>query len=69
VLQATRGLRFTVKARQQIGIVSYSGGNGLKGDKPVDDGVAGAIDDSHAATAQFPDEFVFAELRQFVSTG
>jgi len=67
MLQAARGLRLTVEALQQIWIVGQSGGNGLQGDQPVDEGIAGAIDNSHAAAAQFTDEFVFAEFRQFMS--
>jgi hypothetical protein len=67
VLQTTRGLRFPVEALQQIGIVCQSGSNRLESYQAVDKRVTGAIHDPHATAAQFADEFVFAEFRQFVS--
>src|SRR4029077_5387746 len=66
MLQTSGGLGFTVEARQQVGIVGHSGGDGLEGYKAIDDRVAGAIDNPHPAAAQFADEFVFAELSQFL---
>ena len=68
MLQASRGLGFAVESLQHIGIFGHALGDGLERYQPIDNGVAGAINDSHRATAQLLDQFVFAELIHRVGT-
>jgi hypothetical protein len=68
MLQASRGLCLAVESLQQIGIFGHALGDGLERYQPIDNGIAGAVNNSHRATAQLLNEFVFAELIHRVST-
>ena len=64
VLKAAGGLRFTIKALEQVLVALACCGDGLERNEPIDDGVTGPIDETHGAVAQLIDNFVFAELLQ-----
>jgi len=56
VLESTGGARFLIEALQRIGLPAHARRDGLQGNKPANQRVAGLIDGAHRPAANLRDD-------------
>jgi hypothetical protein len=64
MVQASRGLRFSLEAIQMIWFACDRGRNRLNRDQAANEWVARQVDHAHRAAPQFAQNFVFADSFQ-----
>ena len=62
--QQPRRLPFAMKALEEIRVICNAGGDGLDGDGPPNERVAGLKDDTHGSPTEFAYDLVSADMLQ-----